>query len=115
MSYEIKTIASFDKDFKRLFKRYRSLVDDIKNLVNELQSNPFMGADLGHGVRKIRVAIKSKGGGKRGGARLITHTDVIVGINEGIIYFLALYDKGDRETISNKEIKALLKESGIKP
>lgn len=79
----------------------------------ELQKNPFIGADLGHGVRKIRFAIKSKGGGKRGGARLITHTDVIVGIEEGTIYFLALYDKADQETISDKTIKMLLKDAGI--
>lgn len=113
MSYEIKTIPSFDRDFKRLYKRYRSLVDDIKKLTVELQSNPFLGADLGHGIRKIRIAIKSKGGGKRGGARLITHTSLICGINEGVIYFLALYDKGDQESISNKEIKTLIKEAGI--
>lgn len=35
-------------------------------------------------------------------------------INEGTIYFLALYDTADQETISDKEIKALIKEAGIK-
>ena len=35
-------------------------------------------------------------------------------IKEGTICFLALYDKADQETISDKEIKALLKEAGIK-
>ena len=47
MSYKIKTIPSFDKDFKRLYKRYRSLPDDIKQLVEYLQINPLMGVDLG--------------------------------------------------------------------
>ena len=46
MSYKIKTIPSFDKDFKRLYKRYRSLPDDIKQLVEDLQINPLMGVDL---------------------------------------------------------------------
>ena len=48
MSYKIKTIPSFDKDFKRLYKRYRSLPDDIKQLVKDLQINPLMGVDLGN-------------------------------------------------------------------
>ena len=48
MSYKIKTIPSFNKDFKRLYKRYRSLPDDIKQLVKDLQINPLMGVDLGN-------------------------------------------------------------------
>ena len=110
MSYRIKTIPPFDKDFKRLHKRYRSLIEDFKKLIEELQKNPLMGTDLGQGVHKVRLAIKSKGGGKRGGARVITYTDVIIEIEEGTIYFLALYDKADQETISDKAIRALLKE-----
>ena len=113
MSYKIKTIPPFDKDVKRLYKRYRALLDDIKQLINELQINPLIGADLGHGVRKIRLAIKSKGGGKSGGARVIAYTDIVLEIEEGTIYFLALYDKADQETISDKEIKRLLKSAGI--
>ena len=114
MSYEIKTIPPFDKDVKRLYKRYRSLLDDIEQLIVDLQQNPLMGADLGHGVRNIRLAIKSKGGGKSGGARVIAYTDIVVEVEEGTIYFLALYDKADQDTISDKEIKKLLKEAGFK-
>ncbi|MBO4314514.1 MAG: type II toxin-antitoxin system RelE/ParE family toxin [Prevotella sp.] len=110
MSYTIKTIAPFDKDFKRLRKRYRSLEADVLRLVAELQENPLMGADLGHGVHKVRLAIQSKGGGKRGGARVITYADVVLQLQEGTIYLLAMYDKTDQETISNKAIKALLNE-----
>lgn len=113
MSYQFRTITSFDRDLKRLAKRYRSLRDDLLKLVHEMQENPNLGADLGHGIRKIRLAIQSKGGGKRGGARVIAHTDVVVDIQEGTICFLAIYDKSDQETISNQAIKALLKEAGI--
>ena len=113
MSYQFRTIASFDRDLKRLAKRYRSLQEDLLKLVHKMQENPNLGADLGHGIRKIRLAIQSKGGGKRGGARVIAHTDIVVDIQEGTICFLALYDKSDQETISNQVIKALLKEAGI--
>ena len=36
-----------------------------------------MGTDLGRGVRKIRMAIGSKGKGKSGGARVLTLTVLV--------------------------------------
>jgi len=113
MSYQLRTISSFERDIKRLGKKYRSLRDDLLQLSRELQKNPFIGTNLGNGVHKIRMSIQSKGGGKRGGARVITHTDVVVGINEGTICFLALYDKAEQSTISDKAIRQLLQEAGI--
>jgi hypothetical protein len=50
------------------------------------------------------VAIASKGKGKSGGARAITH----IVINDDIVYLLTIYDKADRETITDKEINELL-------
>ena len=110
MSYKIKSAASFDKDFKRLLKRYVSLPDDLKLLVKELKKNPAMGTSLGHGVHKIRMAIKSKGGGKSGGARVITYVNVVIDTEEGSVYLLAMYDKSDQDTITDQAIKDLLKQ-----
>ena len=114
MSYKFRTIPSFDRDLKHLGKRYPSLRDDMLKLVEQLHDNPMMGVDLGRGVRKIRMSIQSKGKGKRGGARVIAHTDVMLEVKEGTICFLALYDKSDLETISDKRIMDLLEEAGIK-
>jgi hypothetical protein len=50
------------------------------------------------------VAIKSKGKGKSGGARVITHVQVV----ENYIFLLAIYDKSEHEDISDKEIGYLL-------
>ena len=61
MNYTIKTAKSFDKEIKRLRKRYASIADDYENLLNELRNNPHLGTDLGGGLRKIRMAITSKG------------------------------------------------------
>ena len=56
----------FVRQAKRLAKRYHSLADDINNLQYELMENPEIGVSLGGGKRKIRLGVKSKGGGKRG-------------------------------------------------
>ena len=113
MNYRIKTSHSFDKEMKRLGKRYASMVEDYASLLDELERNPRLGTDLGGGVRKIRMAIASKGRGKRGGARVITFT-VVVAVEESEVNLLYIYDKAERESISIKEIEGLLRKNGLK-
>lgn len=50
----------FEKEYKRLCKRYKSLPDDLKALVSELRDNPEKGVALKYNLRKIRMAIASK-------------------------------------------------------
>lgn len=109
MNYSIDTLPSFDKKVKKLAKKYKSLKSDLRELVKELMQNPTAGADLGNGVRKVRMAISDKGKGKSHGARVITYT-TIISVEEGIITLLAIYDKAEQNTITEKEISLLLKE-----
>lgn len=67
---------------------------------------------MGNGLRKIRMAIQSKGKGKSGGARVITYT-IITKIEETEINLLYIYDKSERDSISAAEIKELLKQNGF--
>ena len=99
----ISYTQEFRKQAKRLAKKYRSLADDLEAFVNELSQNPNMGKDLGNGVRKIRMAVKSKGKGKSGGMRVITFNVIIDRTT-----LLSMYDKSEKESISDKEIKMLL-------
>lgn len=50
------------------------------------------------------MAIKSKGKGKSGGARVITFVTVL----DRSVYLLAIYDKSDKANISDKELEELL-------
>lgn len=109
MNYSIDTLPSFDKKVKKLAKKYKSLKSDLRELVKELMQNLTVGADLGNGVRKVRMAISDKGKGKSHGARVITYT-TIISVEEGIITLLAIYDKAEQNTITEKEISLLLKE-----
>lgn len=111
MSYTVKLSSSFKKAFKRLSKKYRSLENDVDALVIQLREHPFSGADLGGGVRKVRMAISDKGKGKSGGARVITYT-VEVDERSGVVTLLTIYDKNEQESISRKDIDSLLAEIG---
>ena len=106
MRYRIKTHQDFDKEFKRLCKKYSSLKADLSALGKSLSENP----DQGTSVRKVRMAIVSKGKGKSHGARVITYTEAIVcADNEGTVILLTIYDKADRDSISAAEIDELLR------
>lgn len=56
----IKTYPLFEKEMKRLHKKYRSISQDYKRLLDELNANPYAGTDLGKGIRKVRMAITAK-------------------------------------------------------
>lgn len=58
---------------------------------------------MGGGVRKVRMSIKSKGKGESGGARVITFNYLLDDENRDIT-LMTVYDKSERETISDKEI-----------
>ena len=107
---EIIVLPSFAKEFKRLKKKYRSIMDDMKKLGQEIESNPLIGTDLGGGLRKIRMSVSSKG--KSGGARIITF-NVIASIDKTEVNLLYIYDKSDMESISKEELKRLLQENGF--
>jgi len=105
MNYNVKSIAIFEKQAKRLIKKYASLKKELRELVSELKIDPLMGTPLGNNCYKIRLAIASKSKGKSGGARVITNVAVI----EKNVYLLSIYDKSEKADLSNKELTELLK------
>ena len=105
MSYNIKTTEVFEKQAKRLIKKYASLKSELLDLFNNLKSGMEMGTPIGSSCYKIRLAISSKGKGKSGGARVIIN----VVLTEGDIYLLTIYDKSEKQNLTQKELEDLLK------
>lgn len=89
-------------------KRYRSLADDINDLQHELMENPEIGDSLGGGKRKIRLGVKSKGGGKRGGLRVIT-LNVLVETTDTCVNLLTIYDKKEIQNVSEQYINQIIR------
>jgi hypothetical protein len=112
MKINFITTDNFSNSYKRLKKKYPSLKDDLLLFQEELRKNPQTGTDLGGGIYKIRIAIKSKNKGKSGGARVITF-QIVVSVTERNVLLVAIYDKSTSESISDGEIKKILKISGF--
>jgi hypothetical protein len=105
MSFKVKSIYTFERQAKRLIKKFPSLKKEIFELIQDLKENPNQGTYIGGSLYKIRLAIASKGKGKSGGARVISY----VFITEKEVYLLSIYDKSEKENLSDSEIKELLK------
>ena len=106
MSYKVLTTNNFEKEAKRLIKKYSSLKNEIVALIDDLQHNPMQGAHVNNNIYKIRLAVASKGKGKRGGARVMTFIKVIA----EEVYLFSIYSKGDKDDISQLEIKSLIQD-----
>lgn len=105
MSFRVKTTDVFEKQAKRLIKKYVSLKAELLQLVGELKENPDQGTAIGKSCFKIRIAIASKGKGKSGGARIIANTV----FTDTTVYLLSIYDKSEKENLTDKELEELLK------
>lgn len=106
MSFDVKTISFFEKQAKRLVKKYPSLKNELRELIALLKTNPKQGIDLGKNCYKIRIRIASKGKGKSGGERIITN----VAVQNKSVYLLSIYDKSEKENLSDEELKSLLQQ-----
>ncbi len=109
MSYKVLVTDGFKKHVKGVAKKHRSLKSDLDQLITSLEKNPLQGEPLGKDCYKVRMAMTSKGMGKSGGSRVITCVKVV----NDTVYLLTIYDKSDKENISDKEIDNLLKIAGI--
>lgn len=113
MNYRITTSSYFDATAKKLAKKYPSFKDDLINFGKTLLENPLQGAELAPGIRKIRMAIKSKSKGKSGGARVITY-NFITKEMEGEIVLLLIYDKENASTAKVSILKEIIKGGRVK-
>ncbi len=104
MSFSIVAVDAFEKELKHLAKKYPSIKKDVANLVEQLLYDPKLGIPIGNDCYKIRLSITSKGKGKSGGARVITHVKVM----KQNIYLISIFDKSEAENITDKDILARL-------
>ncbi len=119
---EVRRLAEFEKDLKRLSKRFRTLKEDLKIFVdNQLKLYHKLGidnrgcvriSDIGISYPEIykarKFACKSlKGKGAASGIRVI----YAYYNKENVIEFIEIYYKGDKENEDKKRILQTYKEN----
>jgi hypothetical protein len=109
MNFNVIVTTGFKKHAKSIGKKHHSLKTDIEALIVSLEQDPTQGEPLGKDCYKVRMAITSKGKGKSGGSRVITCVKVV----DQNVYLLTIYDKSEKESISDKELNELLRLAGL--
>ncbi|MHB0994037.1 MAG: hypothetical protein ACYC04_06725 [Sulfurovum sp.] len=101
---KIISLDSFGRDVKRLYKKYKQLSTDLKNLQDILKEDPKAGIELGKNCYKIRLANTSVPTGKSGGFMVIYYF-----LDKDVhIYLIAMYSKSELENISEEKIIKIL-------
>lgn len=106
MSYSVSVTRTFKTRAKRLIKKYASLKHELDELIGSLEHDPEQGTSIGKHCFKVRLAIKSKGAGKSGGARVVTCVFHVA----KEVHLLTIYDKAEQSSVSRAELDELLKE-----
>ena len=83
MRFEIKTIPRFEKDVKKLKKKFPKIKNDLVDFIHNLSLNSNLGVNLGKNIFKTRIPNSSIPAGKSGGFRIIIYykTDDILYLN----------------------------------
>lgn len=117
---DIRQLAEFDKDFKKLAKRYKTLESDFDTFIdNQVKLTHKLGVDnrgvveiAGLGIEKPKIfkarkfSCKSlKGTGGMSGIRVI----YAYYEEEDVIEFIEIYYKGDKENEDSERIKNIYK------
>ena len=114
MKVEIRVAENFKKEAKPLLKKYPSLKSELASLEKDLLLNPTLGTSLGNHIYKIRLAIKSKGRGKSGGARIISSLEIEFFTGDPfeqqtVVNLISIYDKSELPNLSDVEIQRIIK------
>ena len=115
MIVKVRVTKSFTKNAKPLLKKFPSLRGELLELEKKLIDDPGYGIPLGKNIFKIKLAVTSKKRGKSGGLRVISYLEtIVIGIIEKqekeikTVNLIAIFDKSETETITDKEIKELI-------
>ena len=105
MSYKIETIPRFEKNVKKLKKKFPKIKTDLVDFVTELSNNLELGIHLGGNIFKVRIQNSSISTGKSGGFRVIIYYKT-----DDILYLVTIYSKTEQDNILTEKLKKIVSE-----
>ena len=116
----IITSPEFQREAKRLNKKFPKLKDELVKVFSALRKDAKHGESIGGSLYKIRLPNPDKGVGKSGGFRIITASIHYHEPEQHYrIYLIDVYDKTEVENIPTKDLiasaKAIIGDDQPKP
>jgi mRNA-degrading endonuclease RelE of RelBE toxin-antitoxin system len=101
-------LPTFTQNIRRLKKKYRNILRDVKPTIEQLESGETPGdqvSGIGYPVFKVRVRNTDAQRGKSGGYRILyylkTNTNILL---------LTLYSKSEQDDIAAEDLKSIIEE-----
>ena len=108
MTSRVETTSRFNRESRRLIRKYRYLKDEQNLLKSQLQQGDRPGvriAGTGYDIKKVRLPNRSASRGKSGGFRVIYQDKSGV-----LVLLLLIYSKTERSDIPDDVIRRLITE-----
>lgn len=101
---DFRTVSLFDKQFKKLAKKYNLIKDDVEELITNFEDLHLQATSIKTNLYKIRLANSNKNKGKRVGYRIYYYIKI-----EETVHLLTIYDKSEIEKIDETILIDLIK------
>ncbi len=98
------TIELFDKQAKKLGKKYRNIKKDLRSLVENFDTIHKQAILIHENLYKIRLANSNKNKGKSSGYRIYYYIKL-----EETTYFVTIYDKSEVSMIDESILMDIIK------
>lgn len=108
---QVEASATFERNLRRLVKKYRTIQSDLKPIIEQLQEGVFAGdriPNIGYEVFKLRIRNRDAGKGKSGGYRLIYYLKTA---NKVIL--LTIYSKSEQSDITLEDVRQIITEADV--
>lgn len=109
MPAEVKSSPRFDRDIKRLKRKYPSVVAEVNNLIDRLKHDKNLPGDkvpgVGYDVYKVRLRNPSASSGKSGGYRVIYYVQTL-----SCVVLLTIFSKTAQVDISPSDIRQIVRD-----
>ncbi len=100
-----KTTELFDKQAKKLGKKYRNIKSDLKTFLSNFETLHLQATSIKKNLFKVRIANTNKNKGKSAGYRVYYYIQL-----EETTYLLTIYDKSEVEMINEDLLIELIEE-----
>ncbi|WP_141699102.1 type II toxin-antitoxin system RelE/ParE family toxin [Candidatus Thiosymbion oneisti] len=109
---EVRLSPAMQRAIRRLSKRFPHIMDDLKPLLNNLETGENPGDALSgfsRRVYKVRVPSSDQRRGKRGGFRVVYY----LVSEDHRVYLLTMYAKSRQENIRTEKINSLIQQLNL--
>ena len=103
MNFE--TVSRFDKEVKKLSKKYNLIKEDLNNFVVDFDNIHKEATSIKNNLYKVRLSNSNKNKGKRAGYRIYYYLKI-----NDTVYLLTIYDKSQIESINENTLNQYIEE-----